>query len=280
MYENIMSIYRMCKEADFDDPLHETLSILDFLSKGALRDIDLQSDDVMKGIIQSRGTGIPMDYIFGRTYFMGHEFLCSPDTLIPTPETSELVRIVVDEVNDDNTPDRTYRIIDMGTGCGNIAVSIGLNLENGEIFASDLSEEAVKIAAENIKKHGLPDRVKAIFGDLFEPFRENGDNLNSFDFIVCNPPYLPTESIKRLPSEIRDHEPHLALDAGPFGIDFFVRLLDESLEFLRPGGLLVFEIGEGQGKLVRRLLRKNGSYSEPRVRNYNDSERFFTVVKL
>ncbi|MGA1822569.1 MAG: peptide chain release factor N(5)-glutamine methyltransferase [Thermoplasmatota archaeon] len=274
-------MYKKCEESGLEDPLHEMLAILDHMSKGILRQIEPDpSEWDLDDIIRRRKSGIPIDYIFGRTYFMGYEFFCNPETLIPTPETSELVRMVIDEVDDDPDPDRSYRIIDMGTGCGNIAISMGLNIDNAVIFASDLSAGAVEVARRNVEKHDLSDRIETCAGDLFQPFLGNEGNIGSFDFVVCNPPYLPTESIKKLPSEIRDHEPHLALDAGPFGIDFFIRLFDESAEFLKPGGKLVFEIGEGQGRFVRRLLKKNGRYSEPRVRTYNDSERFFIAAKL
>jgi len=166
----------------------------------------------------------------------------------------------------------------MGTGCGNIAISIALNTEDTTIFASDISQDACEIAKRNAEKHGLTERVKVLNGDLFEPFKEKGFK-DRVDVIVCNPPYIPTERIDKLSSEIKDHEPRLALDAGPFGLDFFIRLVRDAYSFLEPHGVLLFEFGEGQNKLLERLIKKNDGYKTPIFQNYGSVSRIVIVQK-
>jgi len=265
-----------------EDPFLETIKILDFLQKGAIKEMDpaAMNDHGInfEDLIAERRKGIPLEYVMGKAYFMGHPFFVNNETLIPTPETRLLVETVEKIVEERESDGEDIRIIDMGTGCGNIAVSIGLCTENTRIYASDISEGAVRIAGMNVEMHGLTERIEVSCGDRFEPF-EKGDLKGNIDIIVCNPPYLPTESIDRMDPEIRDHEPHLALDAGPFGVDFFVHLLEGSLKYLKPKGVLLFEFGERQENIVKRLIRKSGGYGEVRFHEWDSVPRMVSLVK-
>ena len=115
-------------------------------------------------------------------------------------------------------------------------------------------------------------------GDLFAPLRDLGHE-GGIDLVVCNPPYIPTGSLAKLDTEITGHEPIAALDAGAYGIDMFRRLLDEAADFLRPGGMLAFEMGAGQEKLVERLIGKSGRYAEIEYFKYDGRIRVVSAAR-
>jgi len=263
MYEDIKEYWEKIIEAGITDPFGEILKLLDILHKGSIGEAGLRTLIDMNvspdEIIHNRSNGIPLEYILKRAVFMGRSFICTRDTLIPTEETRILVERAVNIISERQREKPEQTIIDMGTGCGNIAISIAIRTENTTVFASDISEKAVEVARRNVKRFCMEDRVNVSCGDRFEKFH---GMEGSIDVIVCNPPYIPTESIRNLPSEIKDNEPHVALDAGPFGLDFFISLLDGASTFLKPGGHLLFEIGEGQEKLVSRLIRKRGGFNK------------------
>ena len=192
---------------------------------------------------------------------MGLRFFCSPDTLIPREETELLVKATLSLIRKKQEFENDLTIIDMGTGCGNIAVSLAMNSDNTRILASDISPAAIEIAQKNVNEFGLQEMVSLFCGDLFSSF--HGLSCEGrIDLIVCNPPYIPTASLCRLPRAVIDYEPSVALDAGAYGIGFFRRLIADSFSMLKPEGILIFEIGEGQEKLVTRLLERNGGYKD------------------
>jgi release factor glutamine methyltransferase len=160
-----------------------------------------------------------------------------------------------------------FTVADIGTGCGNIAVSVALGTELARVLACDISPAAVEVAKENVLRYGLQDRVTVLCGDLFAPLCELGYK-GKLDLVVCNPPYIPTSSLENLAPEVIDYEPRVALDAGAYGIDIFRRLILDSVAMLRPGGTLVFEIGAGQDKLVTRLLQRGRAYTD--IQHYDD----------
>jgi release factor glutamine methyltransferase len=283
MYEDFYLALKEFQKEGFDDPLLETLRLFDILNLNTIQGMRLDGPggvriDLGKTVSQ-RKRGIPIEYAISMANFMGRRFKCTIDTLIPTPETALLVMAASESINRRQAERRDQTIIDMGTGCGNIAISIALETEDTVIYASDLSPEAVEVARANVVNYGLEDRIKLRCGDLFGPFIGGGLE-GKIDVIVCNPPYMPSESVDRLPSEIRDHEPRLALDAGKYGIDFFVRLLEDALKVLRSKGLLVFEIGEGQENILKRLIRKNGGFEDLEMINYGGAVRALRLVKI
>ncbi len=265
MFGQFLECYDILNENQVADPLLETLRLLDLLSEGALRKLDWafpgREEIDFHHLAQKRKEGMPTEYILGRAVYMGRSFYCTSATLIPTEWTKVLVEVALDFVEQENGNDLT--VIDMGTGCGNIAISIVLGSSNTRLLASDVCPEAVEIAQRNVEKFGLQERVSLFCGDLFAPFRGLGYE-GRIDLVVCNPPYIPTGSLSNLSSETIDYEPTVALDAGPYGIGIFRRLITDSLPVLKPNGVLVFEIGEGQEKLANRLLKKNGGYKDIR----------------
>ena len=264
MYTDLIAIYDKLKKTGVEDPLAELLYLVDILSRRAVRQTDLsgltQNGMTYGGAAQKRKEGVPWEYIIGEAPFFGRMFYCSPDTLIPREETELLTRVALDLIKAKQAAGKKLTLIDMGTGCGNIAVSLALGCRKAHVLASDLSPETVAVARKNVERHQVKNRVTLFHGDLFSPLGETAYQ-EKIDMVVCNPPYIPTGSLQKLAPEIIGHEPREAFDAGAFGINIFSRLIKGALLFLKPGGILVFEIGAGQEKLVTRLFDKSGGYS-------------------
>ncbi len=284
MFEFINQLHEAFSQAGLEDPLQETLHLCDILSGGALRALDgrspqnLTAQDVsLDEIIAQRQQGVPLEYILQQTVFMGRPFTCTPEALIPRAETELLVRTVLNHAA--SLQAESLTIVDVGTGSGNIAVSLALELPQSRVFALDISPEAVKRAQMHVDQYNLQDRVTVQCGDLFAPLAGKGYE-QAVDIVVCNPPYIPSGSLSKLSAEIVEHEPLVALDAGPYGINVFRRLVQDALTFLRPDGLLAFEFGAGQEVLVQRLLQKSGGYGQMQpVEDHIGRPRVFTALK-
>lgn len=188
--------------------------------------------------LHQRLSGIPTQYITGRQEFYGRDFRVTPDVLIPRPETEHLIQAALEKWRP------ATRAIDIGTGSGAIAVTLSLE-RSARLAATDLSVAALRIAAENARRLGA--RVDFAACDLAAAFADQ-----SFDLVLSNPPYVPAGDV--LPREVREHEPPLALYAGPAGLDVFGRLIPEANRILKPGGWLILEIGALQAEAVRALL--------------------------
>jgi len=265
MFEEFLQVYSMFEHSGFEKPLRETLRLYDLLSGGALRNTNLASLPQkladLPAMIEKRKQGIPWEYILGKAYFMGHLFDCSSDTFIPTEETRVLVHAALDSIHKKELVNSDLVLIELCTGCGNIAVCLAMHSSHVKILASDISPAAVAIAIKNVDNINLQDRITLFSGDFFSPFQAMG-YTGKVDFVVCNPPYIPTASLSKLSPEIVDHEPRVALDGGPFGIDLYRRLINDSRFMLKPKGMLFFEIGERQEKLADWLLEKNGGFED------------------
>ena len=191
-------------------------------------------------LIQRRSARIPLQQLTGEQQFMGLPFHVSEDVLTPRQDTE----ILVEEALKRARPGA--KILDLCTGSGCILISLlklGPDLEG---TGSDLSEKALEIAAENAEMNKV--EVSFVQSDLF--FRIPG----TFDMIVSNPPYIVSSVIGSLMEEVRDHEPLMALDGGTDGLDFYRRIVPESMDHLNPGGWLIVEIGYDQGDLVRSIF--------------------------
>lgn len=282
MFNDFLQSYTTFETSGVENSLFETLRLFDLLSSGTLRRTNLSLLDQEKidlqRLIQKRKQGIPWEYILGQAHFMGHMFFCSPDTLIPTDETKLLVDAALDSINKRERVDNDLTLIEIGTGCGNIAVTLAMHSRYTKILASDISPAAVDVAQKNVYRFNLQHRIALFSGDLFSPFQSLGYE-GKIDIVVCNPPYIPTGSLSKLSREIIDHEPRVALDGGPYGLDFYRRLITDSLPMLKPDGMLFFEIGERQEKLVIRLLEKNGGYYDIEFFTDNANVRAIRAVK-
>ena len=196
-------------------------------------------------LIERRYRGEPIQYITGESEFYGLPFLVTPDVLIPRPETEHLVEKVVELAPLFRGP----RIVDVGTGSGAIAIAVAHEWPDAAMTATDVSASALKLARRNAERIGFADRIRFFEGDLLAPVC-----AERFDFVVSNPPYVPTADRDSLSVEVRDHEPALALFAGEDGLDVYRRLIPAAFAALEAGGFLVLEIGYGQSETVAAML--------------------------
>lgn len=203
-------------------------------------------------LVRRRTDGCPVAYLVGSKEFFSLEFEVNPSVLIPRPDTETLVTECLRLARAMPEP----RIIDIGTGSGCIAVSIAKRHKTAVVTAVDVSPTALEVARRNAEKHGVADRIRFFEGDLFAPVPEG----ERFDFVLSNPPYIPAEDLAGLQREVRDHEPHLALDGGPGGFDVFDRLITAARSYLEPGGHLMIEIGAPQEAEARRRLEAASGY--------------------
>ena len=271
MINEFIRSYNIFQERGLEDSLVETLRLFDLLSEGSLSKIDpsrleMLNDDMQK-IAELRKQGVPMEYIVGRAIFMDLTLHCTPDTLIPRDDTVLLVETALGLIEKRQKDGSGLLLIEVGTGCGNIAIAIAMNAPSVKIYASDIDPAAVKVAKKNVNKYDLQDIIPLFCGDLLDPF-SNEALEGKIDLIVCNPPYIPTGSLQKLDPGIINHEPILALDAGTYGIDIIQRLIRDAVPFLKEGGVLIFEIGAGQDKLFDMLLKKNKAFEN--IRHIDD----------
>jgi release factor glutamine methyltransferase len=203
-------------------------------------------------LIARRCNHEPTAYTIGRREFFGLKFEVTPAALIPRPETETLVEAVVSFArgSESGRAGPPIRIADVGAGCGNIAVSVAHALPAARVVATDLSPEALALAARNAQKHLAADSIEFRHGDLLSPLTE------PVDVIAANLPYVRTADWKALPPEIRNWEPRSALDGGPDGLRIIDRLLREAPAYLNPGGALFAEIGDDQATAVTVIARE------------------------
>ncbi|KPJ53876.1 hypothetical protein AMJ39_02980 [candidate division TA06 bacterium DG_24] len=219
--------------------------------------------------IEQRCEGVPLQYIVGDVEFMGLVLKVDRRVFIPRSETEVLVDAVVAELADAASP----LVLDVGTGCGNIAVALAVLVPGARLLASDISSDALDCARENAHLHQVGDRITFAQGDLYAPF-DLPVYRSRLDAIVSNPPYVPIHEIGQLPREVRDHEPRVALDGGDDGLAVLGRLVREGRHLLMPGGLLAFEVGEAQADAVSELIGSLGPYGYPKtIHDYAHKER-------
>ena len=192
-----------------------------------------------------------MAYLIGEWEFYGLGLDISPAVLIPRPDTEVLVQTVVHEL--DSGAD--CRVLDLCAGSGCIGLAVASQVLRSRVLLGEWDEEALKVCRQNIRRNQLSARVTSLRMDAREkPSRQLGE----FDCIVSNPPYIPTADIEALDPSVRDHEPHLALDGGADGLDFYRVIADKWRDALLPNGLMAFEVGIGQADEVLRIMRANG----------------------
>jgi release factor glutamine methyltransferase len=209
--------------------------------------------DTFREFIKRRLTHEPVQYIIGSTGFMGIEIATGEGVFIPRQETEILVSVVKLWLEDRGY--EKFVLYDIGTGTGAIAIAIGHHFPGARIFASDISEIALRFARKNTSLKGLSGRITFFAGGLLEPF----SGVENADVIVSNPPYVSAREIEQLP-EIVKREPIEALIAGKEGLDIIQKLIESAHPSLKPGALLAFEIGINQAEPVVSLLERSGHY--------------------
>ena len=219
----------------------------------ASRDRELSDKDAeaFQRTVKRRTEGEPLSYITGHREFYGLEFVVTPDVLVPRQETEFLVEAVLEYTRSRGSDGGDLTVADIGTGSGAIAVALASHLPNVTVYATDVSRGALRVADENVRRHGLEGRVHLRQGDLFEALD------GPVDVVASNPPYLSDDEVVDLPPDVQ-REPTLALAGGADGMEVLGRLIVGAGEYLNPGGLLALEIDprrlEASTDLVRRTF--------------------------
>jgi len=216
----------------------------------------LSMDDAARyeELIARRVAREPVQHIVGHTEFWSLNILCDPSALIPRPETEVIVETALGILRDIAAP----AIADIGTGTGCIAIALATEFPGARLYASDISRNALELAARNLAAHGLTQRVQLFEGDMAEPFLRHG-LTGKLDAVVCNPPYVAESDKPTLQPEVRDYEPEAALYGGRDGLRVVARLIAEAGPLLKPGGHLIIEIAQGQAPAVRKLAEKSAA---------------------
>ena len=218
--------------------------------------------------------GEPLQYVLGEWDFRTLTLKCDRRALIPRPETEELVSRVLAFLRARTAAEPPF-VIDVGTGTGAIILSIAKEFAGeGFFLGTDVSEDAIALAKENAEKCALASRVRFAAMDGLDDFDEPG----IVDVMVSNPPYIESAVCDTLDPRVRDFEPRLALDGGPTGLDFYDRYLGDALNILKPGGAVFFEIGEGQGESLRRLMSSYGFEQILIERDYAGRDRYASAL--
>ncbi len=226
-------------------------------------------------LLTRRAAGEPLQYLLGTQEFCGLEFEVGPAVLIPRPETELLVQELT-ALSERPAQGHAPLIADIGTGSGCIAVALAHAKPDAQVYATDLSAEALDVARRNACRHGVTERVRLLGGDLLAPLAGLGLE-GRLTAVVSNPPYIPAGDLPGLQREVR-REPQAALDGGPDGLTFYRRLLRETTPYLAPGGTLALEVGQGQAGPVCRMAEELGGYDLRGVRR--DEAGIERVVSL
>ena len=212
--------------------------------------------DRYREYVRQRLRRVPVQYITGVAAFRHLELAVTPAVLIPRPETEVLVEVALELLPEGG------RVLDLCCGSGAVALSLAHEAAAAQVAAADVSAAALAAAKANGLRCGLAERVEWHCGDLFAPL----SSAAPFDLIAANPPYVRRGDLAQLAPEVRDYEPQLALDGGEDGLAYHRRIAQEAADFMRPGGYLLLEVGDGQSAAVADLLTRSERLTAVEVR--------------
>ena len=222
------------------------------LCRGSKDKLSMDEAARYEELLARRAAREPVQHIVGHTEFWSLNILCDPAALIPRPETEVVIETALGVLKNSAAP----AIADIGTGAGCIAIALATELPGARLYASDISRNALELAARNLAAHGLTRRVQLFEGDMAEPFLSQG-LAGRLDAVVCNPPYVAESDKPALQPEVREYEPEAALYGGRDGLRVIARLLAQAGPLLKPAGYLIIEIAQGQAPAVRDLAEKS-----------------------
>jgi release factor glutamine methyltransferase len=214
-------------------------------------------------LIARRASGVPTQHLTGHQEFWGLDFEVTPDVLIPRPETEHVIEVAIERLGAASAADsprrkETFRIADVGTGSGCIAIALAHEFPAAQIVATDVCRAALEVARRNASRHGVNSRVEFVECNLMDALLHQSPaaslQLPYFDLIASNPPYIGLGEAPTLPREVREHEPAVALFGGDAGTEIYSPLIAQSAMLLKPGGILVLELGHSSAGHVLRLL--------------------------
>ena len=240
-----------------------------------LRDLDLYMNDEIaqqvEQMVQRRCEGEPLPYVLGEWSFRGLDLEVGPSVLIPRLETEMLAQLAIDRLGEfeGNT-----RVLDLCSGTGCVGLSIAAEVPTARTVLMEYDDEALDLCRRNIRRNRLSIRAVPMKGNVLEP---PNPALGLFDVLVCNPPYIPSGDIPGLDPSVRDYEPHIALDGGPDGLDFYRAVINLWTPLLHPGGYILFEVGIGQAEEVAMLLKHRACKNIVITRDFSRIPRVVTA---
>ena len=258
------------------------------------RQLSPAETDAMRELVKRRGQREPLQHIVGSTSFCGIEIAVNRSVLIPRQETELLAEegwkflqgragspLPAANVKDGSMIERrgedtaSYHALDFGTGSGCLAIALAVKCPGAEIFAVDVSADALEVAKQNAARNSVVDRINFFQGDGFAALPEKAQ----FDLIISNPPYIPSAEIEKLQAEVRDFDPRGALDGGADGLDFYRRIAVEAPPFLKTNGKLLLEFGDGQSEAIRKIFEQEKWIVEAVREDYTRRPRIL-IAKL
>ena len=220
----------------------------------------------VRDLVERHLAGEPVAYLIGEWEFYGLPLDISRDVLIPRPDTEVLVEQALEYIK----PLGACRVLDLCAGSGCIGLAVASQTADTRVVLGEYSDAALRICRQNVRRNGLSGRVVPMQVDALEkPER----TLGEFQCIISNPPYIPAKDIEKLDGSVKDYEPHLALDGGEDGLDFYRSISEKWKEVLVPGGRLYFEVGIGQADSVLRIMRTQGFGDIQIVKDLHDIPR-------
>jgi release factor glutamine methyltransferase len=226
-------------------------------------ELDVATREQYFSLIARRASGVPTQHLTGHQEFWGLDFEVTPDVLIPRPETEHVIEVALERLGvgtDADSPRRKeeFRIADVGTGSGCIAIALAHELSAAQIVATDISATALEVARRNASRHGVTSHIDFVECNLLDALLHQSPVTShqspQFDLIASNPPYIGRQESATLPREVREHEPEEALFGGESGTEIYAPLIAQAATLLKPGGFLVLELGHNSSEHVSRLL--------------------------
>lgn len=262
------------KDNNVLDPKRSSEAIFSKVLKYKVSDLYLHYDEkisdeklkIIKQVLERRSKNEPIEYIFSETQFYGCDLFISKDVLIPRQETEILVDLIVKRLEKEDLDNKVLWDVCTGSGC--IAIAIKNKFQNLKVHMSDISKKAIDIARFNAKKNSVT--INAKLGDLFFPFKNE-----KADFLIVNPPYVSEKEFLELDKDVKNFEPTNALIAKNDGLEFYEKIADEVLFYIKPGGKIFFEIGKDQGKKVQNIFLQKLSILGEIIQDYSGHDRFF-----
>lgn len=216
-----------------------------------------KNENRIEALLKQRRKGRPMAYIIGKKEFMGLDFFVKEGVLIPRPDTEVLVEDIIEQAKKIDNP----LIVDIGTGSGAISVSLAKYIKDSKVYSLDISDDALEVGRLNAKNNEVEDRITFLKSNVFSSL-ENEDI--KFDIIVSNPPYIRKADIEGLEVDVKNYEPSLALDGGDDGLDFYRKITEDSIKFIKDNGILGYEVGYDQAEDVKKIMIQSG-YGDIRI---------------
>ncbi len=228
----------------------------------------LSEDEVQKyrEHIKRRGNFEPLQYVISKVEFYGLELKVNPSVLIPRPETELMVENILNQF----PKDEKFIILDIGSGSGNVAIALAVNLPSSKIVSTDVSEEALLVAKENSERHKVSERIKFVKHNIL---KNDLSNFPMFDIVVSNPPYVSQESYSTLQKEIKNFEPAIAVTDEGDGYTFYREISAKASVKLKENGKLFFEVAQGQSEEVVEIMTKNNFKNIGVIKDYQNIDR-------